>query len=124
MLSESNRKGQEELDKCNAICINIALCTHYTVDGVSMGLSNDNLFRCNRRLARERWGQALSSNALETLRAYSKEFGFSISAGDLLLLDKGWYVTHSGLIRLARRNRCQGILVYPAQEFCNPGQSR
>ena len=45
-------------------------------------------------------------------------------AGDLLYLGRGWYVTHSGLIRLARRNRCHGITVHPAGEFCDPTKSR
>src|SRR4029077_17393210 len=35
-----------------------------------------------------------------------------------------WYVTHVGLIRLARRNRCHGILAEPAQEFCDPKEAR
>jgi hypothetical protein len=61
---------------------------------------------------------------LETLRAFSKEFCLSISSGDLLLLDERWYVTHVGLIRLARRNRCHGILAEPEQEFCDPKEGR
>jgi hypothetical protein len=42
----------------------------------------------------------------------------------LLLLDARWYVTHVGLVRLARRNRCHGILAEPAQEFCDPKEAR
>jgi hypothetical protein len=33
----------------------------------------------------------------------------SIASGDLQLLDGRWYVTHSGLLRLARRSRCSAI---------------
>jgi hypothetical protein len=66
----------------------------------------------------------LNPQVLESLACFSKDFGFSISSGDLLLLDKGWYVTHSGLIRLARRKRCHGILVQPAREFCDPKLGR
>jgi hypothetical protein len=40
------------------------------------------------------------------------------------LLNEHWYVTHVGLIRLARRNRCRGILAEPAQEFCDPKEAR
>jgi hypothetical protein len=86
--------------------------------------STDYLFRRNRRLARQRWGPAINHNLLETLKSFSQEFCFSISSGDLLLLDERWYVTHVGLIRLARRNRCHGILAEPAQEFCDPKEGR
>ncbi len=89
-----------------------------------MTASTDYLFRRNRRLARQRWGPAINHDLLETLKSFSKEFCFSISSGDLLLLDKRWYVTHVGLIRLARRNRCHGILAEPAQEFCDPKEGR
>jgi hypothetical protein len=44
--------------------------------------------------------------------------------GDVLLLDGGWYVTHTGLIRLARRNRCAGIHVRPVPEFSDPSTQR
>jgi len=89
-----------------------------------VSVSTDYLFRRNRRLARQRWGPAINHDLLETLKSFSKEFCFSISSGDLLLLDKRWYVTHVGLIRLARRNRCHGILAEPAQEFCDPNEAR
>jgi hypothetical protein len=89
-----------------------------------MTVSVDKLFRRNRRLARQRWGSAVNLQLLELLACFSREFRFSISSGDLLLLDKGWYVTHAGLIRLARRKRCHGILVQPAREFCNPKEAR
>jgi len=97
---------------------------HYTPGGMTLTVSADCLFRRNRRLARLRWGPAISRDALETLRSFSKDFCFSISSGDLLFLDRRWYVTHVGLIRLARRNRCHGILAEPAQEFCDPKEAR
>jgi hypothetical protein len=87
-------------------------------------LSADKLFRLNRRLAREKWGLAINRTVLDMLKGFSRDFGFSVSSGDLLLLDRGWYVTHAGLIRLARRNRCHGILVKPTLEFCDPKESR
>jgi hypothetical protein len=61
---------------------------------------------------------------LESLKAFSEEFYFSIASGDLLLLDRHWYVTHVGLIRLASRKRCHGILAEPAQDFCDSKDSR
>jgi hypothetical protein len=70
-----------------------------------------------------RWG-ALTPQSLQNLKTYSQEFGFSIISGDLLLLNRGWYVTHTGLIRLARRKHCAGIDVKPVPEFSNLATSR
>jgi len=54
----------------------------------------------------------------------AKRHRFSVETGDLLWLDGHWYVTHSGLIRLARRNHCAGIHVEPVSEFSHPSTSR
>ena len=53
-----------------------------------------------------------------------KRHRFSVQDGDLLWLDDHWYVTHSGLIRLARRNHCAGINIEPVAQFSNPATSR
>jgi len=84
----------------------------------------DKLVRLNRRFAKSRWGSDVKAAALEALRIYSKEFQFSILSGDLLFLDKGWYVTNSGLTRLARRRRCAGVHVEPVPEFSDTAVSR
>jgi hypothetical protein len=84
---------------------------------------NSNLTRINLRLARRRWGQ-LEAGLSVSLKSYSAVLGLSVAAGDLILLDGSWYVTHAGLLRLARRNRCHGIHVRPAVEFCDPSGSR
>src|SRR3989475_6748482 len=84
----------------------------------------DKLVRLNRRFAKSRWGSDVEAAQLEALRIYSKEFQFSILSGDLLFLDQGWYVTNSGLTRLARRNRCAGIHVQPVPGFSDPSASR
>jgi len=44
--------------------------------------------------------------------------------GDLILLGSNWYVTHTGLLRLARRKRCSGIHAQPVMEFCDAVGSR
>ena len=54
----------------------------------------------------------------------AKRRRLSVESGDLLWLDGRWYVTHSGLIRLARRNRCAGIHVEPVAQFSDPTASR
>jgi hypothetical protein len=45
------------------------------------------------------------------LKDLTAEHRLSVQSGDLLLLDGRWYVTHTGLLRLARRSRCVGISV-------------
>jgi len=82
------------------------------------------LLRNNRKFARLRWGKEIDPTLLQTLRAYTERFKFSISNGDLLLLNRGWYVTHTGLVGLANRKRCHGIDVQPSVEFSHPSSSR
>jgi hypothetical protein len=76
-------------------------------------------FQCNRRIARQLWGH-ISPTALQGLRELTNEYLLSIASGDLLLLDGRWYVTHNGLLGLARRNRCVGINVQPVTTFSDP----
>ena len=52
------------------------------------------------------------------------EFRFSIACGDLVWLERGWYVTHTGLIRLAKRSRCAGIHTKLIADFCDPQVQR
>jgi hypothetical protein len=78
----------------------------------------------NCRLARKLWGTGLSRWQIQTLRELTASFQFSLLVGDLLLLDGKWYVTHTGLIRLARRNRCAGIHVRPVPEFSDSAAQR
>lgn len=78
----------------------------------------------NRRNAKKRWGPALDESLISTLKELSMQFGFSVAMGDLLLLGHGWYVTHTGLIRIARYNRCAGIHVRPVPEFSDPRSQR
>jgi hypothetical protein len=62
----------------------------------------------NLKLARLRWGHELGRLVLEQLKALSKEFEFSLASGDLLLLNASWYVTNTGLLRLAAPPTLQG----------------
>ena len=82
------------------------------------------LVRGNRKDARMRWGSQLNRVHLSTLRQMSMQFGFSLAMGDVMLLEGRWYVTHTGLIRLARHNRCAGIHVRPVPEFSDPPTQR
>jgi hypothetical protein len=44
--------------------------------------------------------------------------------GDVIYLGGGWYVTHSGLVRLANRRRCIGIHTRPLLQSSDPANSR
>ena len=80
-------------------------------------------FQSNRRIARQLWGR-LSPTILHGLKELTSEYLLSIASGDLQLLDRRWYVTHSGLLGLARRNRCAGINVRPVPTFSDPSSRR
>jgi hypothetical protein len=67
-------------------------------------------------MAKSKWSN-VNKSAVEQLKRLSNELQVSIASGDLLLLDARWYVTHTGLIRLAARRRCSGIQVQPIPEF-------
>jgi hypothetical protein len=82
------------------------------------------LVRANLTQARLRWSSTLDKGAIQTLRSYTEQFNFSVSSGDLLLLERNWYVTHSGLVRLARRKKCCGIQVEAVNSLCEPAASR
>ncbi len=75
------------------------------------------------RMARRIWNN-LSREALIRLREIATRHDLSVGAGDLIYLNNGWYVTHTGLLGLARRNRCAGIHVRPVTEFCDPSSQR
>jgi hypothetical protein len=77
----------------------------------------------NLAVATKAWGN-LSETTSETLTGLTKRYALVVSAGDLILLDGKWYVTHSGLLGLARRKRCAGIHVKPVRAFCDPSAQR
>jgi len=66
----------------------------------------------------------LPKSALRALEALIRQHEISTMNGDVTYLRNGWYVTHSGLLGIARRKRCVGIQVCPAIEFCDPAASR
>src|ERR1700676_700102 len=82
------------------------------------------LVRQNIRLARRSKDGGLGLVAKGRIRDLTKTFGFSWALGDFKYLDNTWYVTHAGLLRLAQRRRCTGILVQQVHQFCDPVASR
>ena len=79
--------------------------------------------RSSLRTARKIWTN-LSREALTRLREIATQHDFSVGAGDLIYLNNGWYVTHTGLIGLARRKRCSGIHVEAVDSLCDSGANR
>jgi hypothetical protein len=82
------------------------------------------LVRQNIRMARRFATRQLGTIAIDRLRDLTKTFGFSLSLGDVQYLDGGWYITHSGLLRLSRRRRCFGIQVQQVRQLCDPVMGR
>jgi hypothetical protein len=82
------------------------------------------LFRENASWARKALGRAFVAHTKVSLEALTREFGFSVSSGDLQIINSNWYVTHTGLIRLARRKKCRGIHVEAVDSLCDSAASR
>jgi hypothetical protein len=80
-------------------------------------------FRVNKRLAEHIWGR-LSRPALASLKALIFTYGLSVGRGDIICLEGRWYVTHTGLLQLARRKRCRGIHVEAVDSLCDSAANR
>ena len=80
-------------------------------------------YKSNMRIARQLW-QQISPASSRYLRELTAEHQLSVAAGDLLLIEGQWYVSHSGLLSLARRRRCAGIHVEPILGFCDAPAQR
>ncbi len=76
----------------------------------------------NIRCARRKW--EVSHDQIDMLKSLTSELDLSVSAGHLRLIDRNWYVTHAGLLRVARRRQCSGIKVHPVREYSDPTTSR
>jgi hypothetical protein len=75
-------------------------------------------FRVNKRLAEHIWGR-LSRPVLASLKALTLTCGLSVGRGDIICLEGRWYVTHTGLLQLARRKRCRRIHVEAVDSLCD-----
>ncbi len=66
------------------------------------------LVRQNLRIAKELYPE-LAHLQLSILQDLTVMLRLSVRRSELLLLDGKWYVSHSGLLRIAHRRRCFGI---------------
>jgi hypothetical protein len=89
---------------------------------VLMKAAHSNFAR-EARLAKSLCGD-LSKTALKSLESLVGRHQLSLVDGDLKYLNSGWYVTHSGLLRLAERRHCGGMDVRPVLKSSDPTSSR
>jgi hypothetical protein len=83
------------------------------------------LVKENMSWARKALGSAFTLRARASLQTLTREFGFSVKGGDLQTINgSGWYVTHTGLIGLARRKKCCGIHVEAVDSLCDSAANR
>ena len=82
-----------------------------------------NELRANMRIAKAIWGH-LSERMRRSLQELVVNHSLSVASGDLQQIEGRWYVTHSGLLRVAQRRRCVGIRVQEVEKFCDPMASR
>jgi hypothetical protein len=87
--------------------------------GKAQRCAQENLSKATQLLGRD-----VPDRLTESLECLSQDFFFSIRKGDLQMLDNGWYVTYTGLLRLARRKRCRGIHVEAINSLCDVSASR
>ncbi len=82
-----------------------------------------NLYSRNLRLAKSAFSVGKQHILLKTLEQLSA-MRLDLGSGDLTLLNNHWYVTHTGLVRMAKRKRCSGIDVEAVANLCDPATGR
>jgi len=82
-----------------------------------------NGFRRSLKAARALWG-TIPCSALPSLRELTKKFALSVSDGHVQFLNGRWYITHSGLLRIAQSRRCLGITTAVQENLSEPSRDR
>ena len=82
------------------------------------------LLQKNLRAAKRMLPNLLTEGILVHLKTLSQDHGLSVEAGELQVIEGKWYVTHTGLLRLARRKRCKGIHVEAVDSLCDSAAGR
>ncbi len=89
-----------------------------------MSKRSPRLYPRNVRIAKKLWGSQLGDYLFKVLKGLSEELRLDLASGDLLLLDGRWYVTNTGLLRMARRKKCSGIDVEVVAGLCDSAIGR
>ena len=77
----------------------------------------------NLRLVKQLYPQ-LTQRDFRSLRDLTRTLRLSISQGEILWIDGKWYVTHAGLLQIARRAQCLGIRTVLQERQSDPVASR
>jgi len=81
------------------------------------------LIRQNVRVVKKLY-PAVTGLQLAVLGEISRDLHLSLTSGDVTMLQGKWYVTHSGLLRIAKRRRCLGITTELELGVSDPVQGR
>jgi hypothetical protein len=81
------------------------------------------LIRQNIRVVKQLY-PSVTSLQLQGLREITLELHLSLTRGELTMLGGKWYVTNSGLLRIAERRRCLGITTELEPTVSDPIQQR
>ena len=82
------------------------------------------LVRQNVRLARSLWSGELSPLNILELKKLSRNSRLSVGSGEVLLLGGKWYITNSGLLRLAQERHCLSIQTRAIVKLCDSQNGR
>jgi len=85
--------------------------------------STTKLVRQNLRFVKQLY-PGLASPELKRVRELTTQFRISVARGELIRVDGKWYVTHTGLLRLAFRQKCDGIDTVLEDRHCDPSVGR
>jgi hypothetical protein len=81
------------------------------------------MIRSNRHHARVAWGP-IPSLKLGALAELTRKYRLSVALGDISYIDERWYVTHTGLLGIAHRNRCSGMRTAVDKGLSDPASCR
>ena len=82
-----------------------------------------NCVRTEMNAAKRMWGH-MEKERMSELKTLVETHRLSIALGDVILLDKRWYVTHAGLLRCAHRHHCSGIKTTLDRRLSDPAANR
>src|SRR5438552_1825280 len=81
------------------------------------------LVAANVRTAKARW-PSISREQLLRLKLLTSSLALTILNKELLFIGDNWYVSHSGLLKIAHRRHCSGIHTAPTLKACDSANSR
>jgi len=84
---------------------------------------HNTLVRPNRQFARQHYS-GIPHNQLAVLRDLTLSLGLSVSRNELIWIGGRWYVSHSGLLRIAHRRKCLRIHTTIDRAMSEPSSNR